>query len=83
MRDLIERLKVNVRYAETTGENMDDVSWGMQSGILISNNEAKQLTRLSDMLETILNIEDGAFGLKGFAVHRLKAEIKDVLGDTT
>lgn len=34
---------------------------------------------LANQLERILNIEDGAFGLKGFNVEKLKAEIKEAL----
>lgn len=39
--DLIKRLERSVLFAECNNENMDDVSWGMQEGILISYNEAK------------------------------------------
>jgi hypothetical protein len=38
---LIKRLEKSVAFAEKEGENMHDVSWGMQEGILISYNEAK------------------------------------------
>lgn len=41
MEHLIKRLEKSVAFAEAEGENMDDVSWGMQEGILISYNEAK------------------------------------------
>lgn len=41
MEHLIKRLTDSVAFAEQQGENMDDVSWGMQEGILISYNEAK------------------------------------------
>ena len=41
MKHLIKRLEKSVAFAEKEGENMDDVSWGMQEGILISYNEAK------------------------------------------
>lgn len=41
MGQLIKRLTDSVAFAEKEGENMDDVSWGMQEGILISYNEAK------------------------------------------
>lgn len=41
MEHLIKRLKDKVAFAEKEGENMDDVSWGMQEGVLISYNEAK------------------------------------------
>ncbi len=37
------------------------------------------LSPLAEMLEKIYNIEDAAFGLKGFDVVRLKSEIKEVL----
>ncbi len=38
---LIKQLENSVKLAEKSGENMNDVSWGMQEGILISYNEAK------------------------------------------
>jgi hypothetical protein len=41
MEHLIKRLTDSVAVAEKQGENMDDVSCGMQEGILISYNEAK------------------------------------------
>ena len=41
MEYLIKRLEKSVAFAELEGESMDDVSWGMQEGILISYNEAK------------------------------------------
>jgi len=41
MEHLIKRLTDSVAFAEKEGENMDDVSWGIQEGILISYNEAK------------------------------------------
>lgn len=41
MEHLIKKLIDRVAFAEKEGENMDDVSWGMQEGILISYNEAK------------------------------------------
>jgi hypothetical protein len=41
MEHLIKRLEKSVAFAEKEGENMHDVSWGMQEGILISYNEAK------------------------------------------
>lgn len=41
MEHLIKRLTDSVAFAEKQGENMDDVSWGMQEGILISYSEAK------------------------------------------
>jgi hypothetical protein len=43
MSKLIERLESSVAYAENQGENMDDVSWNYQEGILISYNEAKAI----------------------------------------
>lgn len=48
MDKLIERLKASVELAEDEGENMDDVSWGMQDGILISYNEAKAIIALRE-----------------------------------
>ena len=48
MDKLIERIKKSVKFAEKEGENMDDVSWGMQEGILISYNEAKQIIALRE-----------------------------------
>ena len=45
MEHLIKRLKDSVAFAEKEGENMDDVSWGMQEGILISYNEAKAVIK--------------------------------------
>lgn len=41
MEQLIKRLKDSVDFAEISGENMDDVSWDMQEGLLISYNDAK------------------------------------------
>lgn len=46
MDKLIKRLRKSVKSAETDGENMDVVSWGMQEGILITYNEAKQIVEL-------------------------------------
>lgn len=43
MEHLIKRLEKSVAFAEKEGENMDDVSWGMQEGVLISYNEAKEV----------------------------------------
>jgi hypothetical protein len=48
MNKLIKRMKTSVEYAENEGENMDDVSWGMQEGILISYNEAKEIITLKE-----------------------------------
>ena len=48
MDKLIERIKKSVKFAEKEGENMDDVSWGMQEGVLLSYNEAKQIIALRE-----------------------------------
>ena len=48
MDKLIKRIKKSIEFAEKEGENMDDVSWGMQEGILISYNEAKQIIALRE-----------------------------------
>lgn len=48
MDKIIERFKKSIELAEKEGENMDDVSWGMQEGILISYNEAKQIIALRE-----------------------------------
>ena len=45
MENLIKRLTDSVAFAEKEGENMDDVSWGMQEGVLISYNEAKLIVK--------------------------------------
>ena len=41
MEKLLRRMSSSLKFAEDAGENMDEVSWGMQEGILISYNEAK------------------------------------------
>lgn len=52
MKELIKRLSNSVKLAERDGENMDDVSWGMQEGVLISYNEAKAIiTALKQIYE--------------------------------
>lgn len=52
MEQFIKRLESSVSLAEKEGENMDDVNWNMQVGILISYNEAKVIIEL---LNTIKN----------------------------
>lgn len=55
---LIERLKNSVDYAEREGENMDEVSWGMQDGILISYNEGKNIVAAFEAMQEIIKISD-------------------------
>lgn len=57
MSKLIERLKTSVEFAEKEGENMDDVSWDMQEGILISYNEAKKIINAFEALQKIVKWE--------------------------
>jgi len=47
---IIAHMKSCAEYAEKEGENMDDVSWDMEEGILISYNDAKLI--LSELLST-------------------------------
>jgi len=42
---IIERIRKSIELAEKEGENMDDVSWGMQEGILISHNDGKEILK--------------------------------------
>lgn len=57
MSNLIERIKKSIEFAEKEGENMDDVSWGMQEGILISYNEAKKILVAYEALQKVLKWE--------------------------
>jgi hypothetical protein len=57
MSNLIERIAKSVEFAEKEGENMDDVSWGMQEGILISYNEAKKILFAYEALQKVLKWE--------------------------
>ena len=41
MKELIEKMKRIIDTAEKGDEDMDDVSWGMEEGVLLSYNEAK------------------------------------------
>ena len=43
MEDLIKRLSTIVSHAEANEEDMDNVSWNYQEGILISYNDAKKI----------------------------------------
>ena len=43
--ELIERLKIEIRDAEITKEDMDAKDWGAQEGTLISFNEAKLIVK--------------------------------------
>ena len=52
MKSIIERLKQSVEFAEKEGENMDDISWEMQEGILISYNDAKKIMAYIRKLES-------------------------------
>lgn len=54
MSNLIERIKKSVELAEKEGENMDDISWGMQEGILISYNEAKKILFAVEALQKVM-----------------------------
>lgn len=56
MNKLIERMKGSIEFAEKEGENMDDVSWGMQEGILISYNEAKEVVRLYEWKQSAIKL---------------------------
>ena len=51
--ELIERLAIKVQYAELEGEEMNDVSWGMQEGTLISFNEAKLLVEYFQQTQSL------------------------------
>jgi hypothetical protein len=58
MSNLIERIKHSAEYAEKQGENMDDVSWGMEEGVLISYNEAKTIVSMFEALKAVVIISD-------------------------
>jgi hypothetical protein len=90
-KELITRLIVKI---DNSIGDLDDVSWGMEEGVLISKRDALSIIALLQasptpvepsgepmrrMLEAILKIEDVAFSLPGFNVKRLKSDIQSVL----
>ena len=58
MENVIERLKRSVKFAEESGGDMDERSWGMQEGVLISENEAKNFIAAFEALEEVVRISD-------------------------
>lgn len=56
MTNLIKRIKGSIEFAEKEGENMDDVSWGMQEGVLLSYNEAKEVIRLYEWKQSAMKL---------------------------
>ena len=56
MSKLVERIKYSVELAEKDGEDMDSVSWGMQEGILISYNEAKEIIALKNWKDSAMSV---------------------------
>lgn len=68
MNRLIEKIKSIINVAEKEGENMDDVSWGMQEGILLSYNEAKSIVSFYESIPTPAMVDDG----RKVLVHKCK-----------
>lgn len=64
MNRLIEKIKSIINVAEKEGENMDDVSWGMQEGILLSYNEAKSIVSFYESIPTPAMVDDGWISFK-------------------
>jgi TPP-dependent indolepyruvate ferredoxin oxidoreductase alpha subunit len=48
---LLERLKNSVAFMEKEKEDMDEVSWQYQDGIILSGNEAKYIIEKLEELE--------------------------------
>lgn len=62
MEHLIKRLEKSVAFAEIEGEDMNDVSWGMQEGILISYNEAKAVIEALKFFQACVKVVDKRSG---------------------
>jgi shikimate kinase len=54
MSNIIERMQKSIDYAIQVNGSMDDVSWVMQEGILLSYNEAIKLIRLYQSTKEIM-----------------------------
>ena len=51
--NLLERLKSSVAFMEQEKEDMDEVSWQYQDGIILSGNEAKYIIEKLEELEKL------------------------------
>lgn len=52
MNEIIHKIIDQINTAEENNEELNDVSWGMQEGILISVNDAKELILYIDSLKS-------------------------------
>ena len=81
MSNLIERIAKSVEFAEKEGENMDDVSWGMQEGILISYNEANKIVSLYETLVEVADLLDNRNGDEGNNINSFEFKTWKICND--
>jgi len=81
MSNLIERIKHSAEYAESQGENMNDVSWGMEEGILISYNDAKKIVSLYERLVEVADLLDTYNGDEGNNINSFEFKTWKICND--